>query len=188
MVLKLDWSLGRVGRVLGELLVPGFTNERRVILNNDSVVKDGGVCGTQFSAFKARAGEDDVVSLPFAGRAAGVHKRRRLPIQRSGLAVWVGLVPKTVQHLDLVAAEDEHTAVSSSLSGALGRRWSGPLDVQLYVWPELVGRFEVTAALHGDRCPFLDRPVRFAVRIFFELGEILAIEKHDCIAWSVSWF
>src|SRR5690606_2690994 len=77
------------------------------------------------------AAEDDVVGLPLARRAAGVHERRELAVERRRLAVGIGCAPVRVQALDLVAAREEAAAVAAVLALSRRRRRRAPLDVQL---------------------------------------------------------
>ena len=88
---------------------------------------------------ETRRGKDDVVGLPFAGRARDIHERRILSVHRGGLAVGIREVVIAVEHLDLELAQQEHTAVAAPLAVALhlGRR--GELDVQLKVGELLLG-------------------------------------------------
>ena len=72
-----------------------------------------------------RPREQDVVGLPFARLAAGIHRRRLLLVERTALAVGVGegsvgAVFKRIEHLDLVLLHQEHARVAASLTLALG--------------------------------------------------------------------
>src|SRR5690606_28463090 len=76
---------------------------------------------------------DDVVALPLARRAARIHQRRILAIDRARLAVSVGGVLPGVEHLDLVPVHQEYAAVAPILSLSLGRERGHPLDMHLRV-------------------------------------------------------
>jgi len=58
----------------------------------------------------------DVISLPFAGRAAGVYQRRMLTVQRRALAVGVAGVLVGVENLHFVLAAEKHAAVAAPLA------------------------------------------------------------------------
>ena len=105
-----------------------------VILNKDAVVKNGE--GTRLNL----AGlvffwcvENDVVGLPFAGLAAGVHQRGLVPIEGATLAVGVGRVVVVVQDLDLITSHQIDSAVPATLSVAVYGRRRGELNMKLAV-------------------------------------------------------
>ena len=77
-----------------------------MIVHKYAVVADGKVSGAEQFAFfvKQGAGEDYVVSLPLAGRAAGVDEGRILSVDGGGLAIGVGLVVIGVEDLHLIFA------------------------------------------------------------------------------------
>ena len=59
--------------------------------------------------------EDDVVSLPLAGRPRGVDQRRRLAVEAAEGSVGIGRVVERVEDLDLVAPLQIDAAVAAHL-------------------------------------------------------------------------
>jgi len=104
-----------------------------------------------------RAVEDDVVCLPLAGRATGVHQRWKLSVDRRRLAVGIRLVLVRVQHLHLVPPHEEDTTVTALLTLAHRGQWRHPLHVQLRV-PECVARDDPSSAGHHLHISLLDLP------------------------------
>ena len=69
----------------------GRTGKLDIVLDENAVMEDGDTGGAQqFAAgIETRAVEDDVVGLPLARRARGVHEWRILAVNGASLAVGV---------------------------------------------------------------------------------------------------
>src|SRR5690606_7881323 len=128
----------------------GGAGDDRVVLDQNAVVQHGDARGRkQSSAFgEARRLPDDVIDLPLARRARGVHQRDRLLVDRGRLAIGIGGVAVTVEHLQFVALLQEDAAVAAVLAiEAIGRGRTAPFDVQLDV-AELLAGADALAARH----------------------------------------
>src|SRR5215204_6582796 len=68
-----------------------------------------------------RCGKNNVVSLPFAGRKAGVGERWMLAIKSADRTIGIGLVGVAIKHLDFISVHEEHSAVAAPLSAAAPR-------------------------------------------------------------------
>ena len=79
--------------------------------------------------FKARATENNVVALPDAGRSTGIHERRVLSVQGSGLSVGVREVVVRVEDLHFVHAHKKDATIAAILIGTVRRIWRHPLNV-----------------------------------------------------------
>ena len=119
---------------LRETDVLGGSEDLRVVLD-DYTVMDNGYTGTiEICSVCLEYGccVDDVIDIPLTRCPHSVYERRGLLVDRSGLAVDIGLVPEAVENLDLVLALHVHTAVSTRLAlEILRHRGYAPLDVQL---------------------------------------------------------
>src|SRR6185369_1965535 len=61
---------------------------RNMVLNQNSIVNYCKRAGSHLAALPLfRWMENDVISLPFAGLAGRIYKRRKVPVKRTGLAV-----------------------------------------------------------------------------------------------------
>ena len=67
---------------------------RNMVLHEDTIVQYREIAWLDSFAVGARFGrlKDDVIRLPFAGFARGVHERRGLPVNGRGLAVRIGWI------------------------------------------------------------------------------------------------
>ena len=166
--------------VIPEAAVGCAAVEFLAVVDDHSVVNDGdvGFLG-ELTAFIPEWGlPDDVVGLPFAGRAGGVHERGLLTVDGGGLAVGVGQVVVGVEDLDLVFAVDVDAVIAAPLTFTDHDGGSGKLEVELEI-AELVagaddaglGRFHV--AIH-------DFPLDIAFGAL-PFGEIFTVEEHDGI-------
>src|SRR4051812_16677325 len=98
------------------------TEQFGVVLRDHAVVEDRRVSGRlELAVFEARPVEDDVVYLPFARFARSIHERRRLPVDRGGLAIRIRRVLEGIEHLNFVAAVEEDAAIAAALAIAYGR-------------------------------------------------------------------
>src|SRR6267378_8557565 len=96
---------------------------------------------------EARPVKDDVVDLPLARRARGVHLRRKLPVNRRGLAVGISFTLIRVEHLHLVNTVQKDTAVTAVLILAFRGIWLREFDVELAI-AEAVFGVELTSFGH----------------------------------------
>ncbi len=175
--------------VRGDRPVLGAAVERAVRLGEHAIVKDGDVGrGLDLAVLPARGLEDDVVGLPFTRLAAGIDQRWPLAVERGGLAIGVGFVFVTVEHLDFIGLpEEKHAAVAAALVAAAGGRRCGPLDVQLDVRPIRILREEIAGLRHALEIAVLGDPLGVAVAAA-PLREIFAIEEHDRVARRIARF
>lgn len=104
-----------------------------MVLHQDAVVQDGEIRLTCDPAgiIEDRPMEDDIISLPLTGLAAGIHQRNRPAVQRSTLTVRVGFVFIRVEDLDFIGSLEEHAAIAASLAGACNLGGRGELHMQL---------------------------------------------------------
>src|SRR5690606_27903853 len=141
-----------VRRVRGRAAVLGGAGDDGVVLHQHAVVQHGDARGGEQPATfgEARRLPDDVVGLPGARHARGVHQRDGLLVDRGRLAVRIGGVVVAVEHLQFVQLLQEYAAVAAVLAvepAGPGRRT--PLDVQLDVAEALPGTDALAAGYHG---------------------------------------
>src|SRR5882762_10095080 len=164
--------------------VHGPAGDDRIVLHQRPVVQHRYPRRVVYRTIRREPGavENDVVRLPLAGGSAGVHERRGLSVHGSGLAVGVGLVAVRIEHLDLVVAHQEHTAVTALLTLTLGRRGRRPLDMELDVSEDAPSDDRPGA---GDdfRIPVPYQPSCGRAVLRLPLREILAVEQHDGVGW-----
>src|SRR5262249_31589192 len=132
-----------------------------MVLHEHAVVQNRNVgwsCDTA-ARRKTRSAIENVVALPLAGLAARVHKRDVLFVKARRLSVRIRDVVVRVEHLDLVAALQEHAAVAAALAFAfdLGRR--APFDMKLAI-AETPPGLDVAGALDDSEGSVGDRPFR----------------------------
>ena len=130
--------------------------------------------------------EHDIVSLPLAGFARGVHQRRPLTINRAGLPIGIGRILERIEHLNFIAALEKNPAIAATLAVAVNLPRAKPIRYatarhRISLCGDLAGSlgdFEVSV-LHF---PFRGRSVfrRYPVR------EILAVEQHDRVGRRAS--
>src|SRR5688572_30283268 len=83
----------------------GASTDGGMVLHENAVVENGKATGDDFAIGGFfRGAKDDVVGLPFAGLAGGVHERGGVAVKCAGLSVRIGFVLIRVEHLDFVAA------------------------------------------------------------------------------------
>src|SRR5207249_2418054 len=107
-------------------------------------------------------------------------------IDGAGLAVGIGGVLETVQHLDLVAVEEEDAAVAATLAAPGRRHGRGPLDVKLAVADGIFGRNRAAAA-HDLRVAVLDLPLCRPATGTLPPGEVFAVEENHRIRRRPAW-
>ena len=108
MILQLDGALRRVDHQLGQHSVACDSQDRGVILRDDTVVKHRHMAWSfQPAILEARAGIDKIIGLPISGRAGSVHQRRRLAVDRRCLPVGVAPVVVAIENLDFLEAEQK---------------------------------------------------------------------------------
>ena len=120
--------------------------------------------------------KDNVVDLPLARWAAGIHERRILPVDSCGLAVRVGLAVIRIKHLHLVEAHQEHAAISAILvftARGIGR---SPFEMQLAV-PERVASVHVSGAGDDFEIPVSHSPLGRSTIGRAPFREVLAIKQ-----------
>ena len=163
MKLQVNGTFGRVGLIVrGGAFEEGSPLEFEVILHDHPVVQHGdeGGSGDFALIIHAGRGEEDVVGLPFSRRPTGVDHGRGLLVERTGLAVEVGLVLIAVENLHFVAAHQVDATVAASLSLAHDLGGRGPFQVQLAVAELGLG---VDAPLGGGGDAILNLPLLTSV-------------------------
>src|ERR1051326_1887078 len=153
-----------------------------VVLDKYAVVEDGHVSWLQdFSIFgKARSMEDDVVRLPLTRPTARIHEWDVLFVDAPPLTIRISSSLVGVEDLDLVLSLKEDATVAASLSFPLDLRGSPPLHVELTVAESTLG-LNVASTPHDGEGSADDTPLRLAAVPVPPLGEVFAIEEHDCI-------
>lgn len=95
----------------------GFPCDGGMVLNEDAVMQDseraGGVLAIGVGFWGV---EDDVITLPLAGFAAGVYERGLVAVEGTGLTVVVGGVLVGIEDLDFVAALEVDATVPAALA------------------------------------------------------------------------
>ena len=140
MVLQHERLLRRMRSVVRDLSVHHRPHRRLVVVDQNAVPKHREIGRLNILlAIEFRRLKDDVVGLPFARFARDVLQRRPLSVNGARLAVGVRRIVIGIEHLNLIAAHQQHAAVAASLAVALhvGRR--RPLDVQLAISEFLLG-------------------------------------------------
>src|SRR6185437_4040283 len=117
------------------------SSEHDVVLHQHAIVEYRHTRRARHTAAagEARTMKDNVIRLPFAGLATGVHQRRILAEERCRLTVRIRAIVVRVEHLYLVQPHEKHAAVAALLSLAVRRRVRFPLAVQLTVAEPLSG-------------------------------------------------
>ena len=131
-------------------LLRGRPQQLLRVLDQHAVLERGDPRGLQQLARPGRSAaprKTTSYALPLAGRAASVHERRVLPVERARLAVRVGRALVRVEHLQLVDVHEEDAAVAAVLVGPDRRARRRPLDVQLAVAERPRG-LDAARALH----------------------------------------
>ena len=96
----------------------GRTGDGDVVLDDDPIVDDGEDGGAdEFIVLETCAVEDDVVDVPRSWGSGHVDEWRHEAVERTGLAVWVGLVLVGVEDLDLIVPEEQDPRAASALAG-----------------------------------------------------------------------
>ena len=88
-------------------------------------------------------GEGEVVALPFAGRTARIHQRRRLRVDGCALPIRRPLLVEGIKNLNLVEAVDEDAAVALIGPSPLEVRGRLPFEVKLEAAELLLARLNV---------------------------------------------
>ena len=177
MKLQVNGTFGRVGLIVrGGAFEEGSPLEFEVILHDHPVVQHGdeGGSGDFALIIHAGRGEEDVVGLPFSRRPTGVDHGRGLLVERTGLAVEVGLVLIAVENLHFVAAHQVDATVAASLPLAHDLGGRGPFEVQLAVTELGLG---VDAPLGGGGDALRDLPLVASM----PARERLPVEQHGGI-------
>src|SRR6266481_5955022 len=130
-------------------MMPGRAGQLNVILHEHAVVEGGDARGPQkfTGSVETRAVKDDVVDLPLARRSRSVHLRRKLPVNGRGLAIGISFTLIRVEHLHLVNAVQEDSAVAAILVLALWRVWLCKFNVELAIAEGVLG-VELTSFRH----------------------------------------
>ena len=161
--------------------VTGHALDGYVVLHQNAVLQHGDTSGSEQRAVvrKARRVVNDVIDLPFAGRAATVDQGRILAVNGASLAVEVRGVGVGIQDLDFITALDDNTAVSPALTLAFDFLRRGPFDMQLAIAKRLLG-MDVTGMVHRGDAVF-DFPARRPVFVIEPLREVIAVEEDNGI-------
>ena len=112
MALKEDRSV-TVRAYLRMADVFGSAPDLGIVLHEYAVVQDSDARRVKIASIliENRGGVDDVIDVPLAGFAHGVHERRSLFVDGSGLTVYVCLISVAVHYLDLILTLEIDTAV-----------------------------------------------------------------------------
>ena len=159
-----------------------------VVLDLDAVVDDGksGASGDFAFFVKDRAVEGDVIGLPLAGFATGIHQRLGTTIQSAALAVGIGDVFIAIEHLDFVLSHQKDSAIATALARALDLGGSGEFDVES-AGAEFFFALNVARAGGGLERAINELPFR---RLTIGSGPVFvsflgAIEKNFGIGWRL---
>src|SRR5258706_12114160 len=116
-------------------MMPGRAGEFNVVLHEHAIVEGGDTRGPQkfTGSVETRAVKDDVVNLPLARWARGVHLGRKLAVNGRGLAIGIGFTLIRVEHLHLVKTVQEDSAVAAVLILTFWRIWLLEFNVKLAI-------------------------------------------------------
>ena len=146
-------------------------------------VQDGGDPARAFELAVLEAGgaEDDVVTIPGAGRTHRVHQRGRGAIDRAGGAVRIGFVVIGIHDLQFVEAHQKHAGIAAMLriERRLGRVRRHPLDVDLRVAEFLLAVDEIVGLAAGSEDSVMHAPISDVIA--GPLRQVLAVEQHGCV-------
>ena len=131
MVLQDQGQFLRVSPVYGYTPIRRRAPDRGIVLYQDPVVDHGNPCRRNHTAAAAedRCGKNDIVRLPFARRQAGIDQRGYLFVDRSRLAIAVGLMLVGIQHLNFIQPLEKDAAVASILAFFQGLGGATPFDM-----------------------------------------------------------
>ncbi|MCG3120490.1 MAG: hypothetical protein ALAOOOJD_03222 [bacterium] len=156
--------------------------KRDVVLNENTVVHNRQARRLQQVAIasETRPAKNDIVTLPFARRQAGIDQRRILAINRCRLTVGVSQALIRIEHLHFVAAHQKDTAVAAILPLLLFGRRRGPFDMQLHIAPRGLG-LNITAALHRHHIAVFNLPFRRLAFGIAPVRQIFAVEQNHSV-------
>jgi hypothetical protein len=115
-----------------------------------------------------------------ARRPAHINHGRILAVDRSCLAVRVGLVLIGVKYLDFIEGHQVNPTVSTVLVLAVGWVGTGPFYVELAIAEGLLG-LDVSGAWNYLEVALLNFPKGRTTFDRFPGGKIFAIEENKCI-------
>src|SRR5882762_6710094 len=153
----------------------GRAGQLNIVLDEHAIMKSSDTSRAQELAgsVEARAAKNDVVDLPLARRARGVHLRRKLPVNGRGLAVGISFTLIRVEHLHLVDTVQEDAAVAAILILAFWGIWLGKFNVKLAIAEGVFG-VELASFRHHFEISVFHFPFRGAGVFVLPLGEIFA--------------
>src|ERR1043165_1257854 len=144
------WVAAHAGRGVGDelLLVPFFTRQALLVVDQDAVVMDGhDGRADHFAVVAARGLEEDVVALPNRRRLAGVDERRSDAVDAAAVVV-LAFQTVAVESLDFISPLQIDAAVASSLAGSFRHVRDAELDMKQEFAGEFLFGDDVAAA--GD--------------------------------------
>ena len=151
-----------------------------MVLNEHAVLQHGEGTGPHLAIGELLGRvENDVVGLPLAGLAAGVDQRGVVAVERAALAVRIGLVVITIEHLDFIAAHQIDAAVAAALALALRGRRVPP--IRRATGSRRIPPWRKSRLGRGFHRAILDFPFWFGAAFAAEFGQVLAIKEHDGI-------
>ena len=184
VILELDRRGVGVRGVTGDLAPDRGAEHRLMVLDEHAVEQCGDVRRAEQAAVGGKAGalEHDVVGLPLAGTARGVHEWRFPAIDRADGAIGIGRVLRAIEDLQFVALHEPDAAVAAILR-RLGRRIGrAEFEMHLHV-AEALFRDEVVLATAFRARRDRQRAVRDRPRDAIGLPRVerTAIEEYDRI-------
>jgi hypothetical protein len=110
----------------------GHPGEGDVVLDERAVEENAQAGGVENGMVFPAAGraEGDVVALPLRGRQTGIGQGRRLVVDGTAIARAGDVDAVGIEHLHLVAALQENTAVALVLTGGLGHVRAAEFEVE----------------------------------------------------------
>src|SRR6185312_9435596 len=134
-----------------------------------------------------RSVKNDIVGLPFAGRAAGIDQGRIFTVNGPSLAVRIGIGVVGIQYLKLVESHQPDAAVAASLIGSCRRIRRGPLNVKLRVSKRLLC-VNVPRSWRNFKIAVADFPRSSLPVLTNPSGQILPVEEHHGIRRRLAGF
>ena len=124
-------------------------------------------------------GEVDVVSLPLAEVAAGIHQRRCLGINRGCLAIGAPFDVVRIEDLNFIKTHQKNTIVALVVPWPFPIGWRHPFDVELDITESFLAD-EATGS--GYQIAIFESPITE-----IPVGDVFAIEQDNRIGGDRCW-
>jgi len=178
--------------VIGGLLVQGWPHDCGIVLDQHAVEERRDPSRFDDLTFLQLGGrENDIIYLPLAGLANGIHERRRLTVDSARHTVGVSGIIVGIEHLAFVAVHEKDPSITLLLRVALlSLRVAAPFNMELAAGKLQMGP---TITAIDDQLAVLDRPGtrEFSRRILLlavKLRGIFAVKQNDRVRRCIAGF